>query len=63
MIDDTIAAISTPFGEGGIGIVRISGDQAFPIISKIFKPKQNKDIAEVPGFTIHLGKYSIKMKR
>lgn len=56
MLNDTIAAISTPLGEGGIGIVRISGDQALHIISKIFKPKQDKDITKVPGFTIHLGK-------
>ena len=37
MIYDTIAAISTPVGEGGIGIVRISGDDTLQIINKIFK--------------------------
>ncbi|MDD5773480.1 MAG: tRNA uridine-5-carboxymethylaminomethyl(34) synthesis GTPase MnmE [bacterium] len=36
MPEDTIAAISTPLGQGGIGIVRISGTQAFPITQKIF---------------------------
>lgn len=40
---DTIAAISTPIGEGGIGIVRISGDQSLEILSKIFEPA-NRDI-------------------
>ena len=35
--DDTIAAISTPFGESGIGIVRISGKKAVSIADKIFK--------------------------
>ena len=39
---DTIAAISTPRGEGGIGIVRISGKDAFEILGKIFKPKSKK---------------------
>ena len=39
MIDDTIAAISTPVGEGGIGIVRLSGSQALAIAHRIF-PKQ-----------------------
>lgn len=39
---DTIAAISTPPGEGGIAIVRISGDEAFEVISKIFKGKDLK---------------------
>ena len=36
---DTIAAISTPLGEGGIGIVRLSGKEAFNIVKKIFKTK------------------------
>ena len=38
--DDTIAAISTPKGEGGIAIIRISGDKSFEILEKIFK-RQN----------------------
>ncbi|MDO5307855.1 MAG: tRNA uridine-5-carboxymethylaminomethyl(34) synthesis GTPase MnmE, partial [bacterium] len=33
---DTIVAIATPFGTAGVGIIRISGDKAFNIISKIF---------------------------
>jgi len=36
MPEDTIAVISTPLGQGGIGIVRISGTQVFSIIQKIF---------------------------
>ncbi|MEG0919266.1 MAG: tRNA uridine-5-carboxymethylaminomethyl(34) synthesis GTPase MnmE [Anaerovoracaceae bacterium] len=36
-MDSTIAAISTAFGEGGIGIIRISGDKAEEILAKIFK--------------------------
>ncbi len=36
-MNDTIAAISTPFGEGGIGIIRISGEDAFSIIEKVFR--------------------------
>lgn len=35
----TIAAISTPIGHGGIGIVRVSGDDALKIIEKVFVPK------------------------
>lgn len=38
---DTIAAISTPLGEGGIGIIRISGPQSISILDKIFKPAKN----------------------
>lgn len=40
----TIAAISTSPGVGGIGIIRISGEQAFNVVKKIFKPKSNKEI-------------------
>ena len=38
--DETIAAIATPFGESGIGIVRVSGPLAEPISKKIFKSKK-----------------------
>jgi tRNA modification GTPase len=37
--DDTIAAIATPLGRAGIGIVRMSGPRAYPIAEKIFRPK------------------------
>jgi tRNA modification GTPase len=40
--EETIAAISTPFGESGIGIVRLSGSLAEPIAKKIFKPKKDQ---------------------
>lgn len=39
MLFDTIAAISTPKGEGGIAIIRISGDKSFEILDKIFVKK------------------------
>lgn len=55
MLTDTIAAISTPFGEGGIGIVRISGKDAFLILQKIFSPKNPKNWHKVESHTIHLG--------
>jgi tRNA modification GTPase len=37
MRTDTIAAIATPLGEGGIGIVRVSGSAAFPIAERLFR--------------------------
>ena len=40
--EETIAAIATPFGESGIGIVRISGSLAEPIAKKLFKPKKDQ---------------------
>lgn len=43
MLFDTIAAISTAKGEGGIGIIRISGDKSFEILNRIFKSKNPKN--------------------
>ncbi|HXX34686.1 MAG TPA: tRNA uridine-5-carboxymethylaminomethyl(34) synthesis GTPase MnmE [Thermodesulfobacteriota bacterium] len=40
--EETIAAISTPFGESGIGIVRISGPSAEPIARKLFRPRKDQ---------------------
>jgi tRNA modification GTPase len=40
--EETIVAISTPFGESGIGIVRLSGPSAEPIARKLFKPKSDQ---------------------
>ena len=52
---DTIAAISTPMGEGAIAIVRLSGDEAVAIADKIFKSPNNKKLADVATHTIHYG--------
>lgn len=40
--EDTIAAISTPMGEGGFGIVRLSGSQAIPIDQTIRSQKEEE---------------------
>ncbi|MED3661613.1 tRNA uridine-5-carboxymethylaminomethyl(34) synthesis GTPase MnmE [Ureibacillus sp. FSL K6-8385] len=55
METDTIAAISTPMGEGAIAIVRLSGDEAVPIADKIFKSPANKKLKDQPSHTIHYG--------
>lgn len=52
--DDTIAAISTPHGTGGVGIVRISGSESFNIAKKIFRGK--KDFDKIKSHTINYGK-------
>ena len=49
---DTIAAISTPLGEGAIGIVRLSGTDSFKIAQKIFK---GKDLTSVASHTLNYG--------
>ncbi|MBO5231568.1 MAG: tRNA uridine-5-carboxymethylaminomethyl(34) synthesis GTPase MnmE [Clostridia bacterium] len=56
MQTDTIAAISTPLGEGGVSTVRISGDNAFQIAKKVFKPQSNKDLEKMKGYTAAFGK-------
>ena len=48
----TIAAISTAPGVGGIGIIRISGENSFEILNKFFKPKNNQ---KIKGYTIKYG--------
>ena len=42
MREDTISAISTAIGEGGIAIIRVSSDRALDIVSRIFKAKNDK---------------------
>lgn len=52
---DTIAAISTPMGEGAIAIVRLSGPDSIKIADKLFKSIGNKKLSEVVTHTIHYG--------
>lgn len=54
---NTIAAIATAMSSSGIGIVRISGDEAFTIIDKIYRNKGKKRVclSEAPSHTIHYG--------
>lgn len=51
----TIASISTAPGIGGIGIIRMSGEKCFEILSKIFYPKNPYKIEEIKGYTIKYG--------
>ncbi len=54
-MDDTIVAISTPIGESGIGIVRISGKNSFLLAKKIFTPSKKSKINWSSSFKIHYG--------
>jgi tRNA modification GTPase len=51
--NDTVCAISTPVGEGGIGVVRMSGQFAHTILKKIFKPNKNSNFYQPR--TLYLG--------
>ncbi len=55
MAERTIAAIATPLGEGGIGIVRISGEKSSEIADKIFFSASGKKISEIKGYTALFG--------
>ncbi len=51
---ETIVAISTAMGNGGIGIIRMSGKESFKILERIFKPKNNK-FDDIKGYNIKFG--------
>lgn len=55
MKKDTIAAVATGMTNSGIGIVRISGEEAFSIIDKIYKSKKDKILSQQQSHTIHYG--------
>lgn len=48
-LNDTIAAISTPYGKGGIAVIRISGAEAITIADRIFKSASGKKLCELEG--------------
>ena len=58
MFDDTIAAIATPLGEGGLSVIRISGKDALVVADKAFVPvgKNSRKPSGAESHTIHYGK-------
>ena len=54
-VDDTIAAIATPKGEGGIGIVRVSGPLALHIASEVFRPSRRIQTEKLPSHSLTHG--------
>lgn len=62
-IEDTIAAVSTPVGEGGIGIVRMSGPSAVKIADRIFISRGRKKLSKFKSHTIHYGYITKSEKR
>jgi tRNA modification GTPase len=48
-IYDTIAAISTPHGKGGVAVIRVSGTDAIPICERVFFPKSGKTLSALPS--------------
>ena len=57
MMNDTICAISSASGNGAIALIRLSGNEAYAIISKIFKSKKKTfNLSQEKGQTVHFGK-------
>ncbi len=57
VLDDTICAVATPAGEGGVGIVRVSGTQALSITSTIIRLRCAKSLSEIKPYRMYLGKF------
>lgn len=53
---DTIAAIATPLGEGGIGVVRVSGRDALRVADAVFEPQSRRPVREQKSWTAQLGR-------
>lgn len=54
-LDDTIAAISTATGQGGIGIIRLSGKDALSVVDKIFQAKNKRKVSSLQSHTVTYG--------
>lgn len=63
MAERTIAAIATPLGEGSVGIIRISGAEAFSIADKVFFSLSGKKIADISGYSALFGEIISGEKR
>ena len=53
-LEDTICAIATPAGEGGIGIVRLSGPQALAVASRVIRLRSGRPLSSISSHTLHL---------
>lgn len=61
MIEDTIIAVSTPIGHGGLGIVRLSGKKSLPVAKRLFKPKKS-GAKILPGHPVLGNLYNFELK-
>lgn len=52
---DTIAAVATALGEGGIAIIRVSGDKSLELVDKVFKAVNGKDMFSMKPYTMRYG--------
>ena len=53
-VDDTICAIATPVGEGGIGIIRVSGAQAVEVAAHVVRPRNRQPLQQLESHRLYL---------
>ncbi|MDR4460371.1 MAG: tRNA uridine-5-carboxymethylaminomethyl(34) synthesis GTPase MnmE [Nitrospirales bacterium] len=56
-LDDTICAVATPMGEGGVGIVRVSGAHALPVASSILRLRSGKPLEQIKPYQLYRGQF------
>jgi tRNA modification GTPase len=54
-LDDTIAAIATPLGEGGLGVIRVSGWDALAIVRTVFRDRHGQAVERLPSHRVRFG--------
>ena len=60
-LQQTICALATPAGEGGIAVVRVSGPDAYALVEKVFVPlRETRRLADARGYTAMLGHYWLR---
>lgn len=62
-LDQTIAAVSTPWGEGGMAVIRVSGKGAIALVEEFFRPSKKGKLNQQPGHTIHHGHFLDESQR
>ena len=55
MTEDTISQIATPHGAGGIGIIRVSGEDALGVARRVFRPAAGGSLGDMPPYTARYG--------
>lgn len=56
-LDDTICAVATPMGEGGVGIVRVSGTHALHVASNILRLRSGQSLEQLKPYQLYLGQF------